>query len=550
MATNQHKLCMGCMSPLNPDGSCSHCSYRSGAPHRLDFLAPGEVLCDRYLVGVVRAACCDGPVYIGFDQQENIRVWIKEYMPQGLCTRNQADGSIEPKPGCEMPFKSLKSDFEDLCKGLQKMGGGEMLVPLIDLISAHKTVYGVYRLLKTVTLTEYLRQNGGELTWPDAKKIFMPLCRTVSDLHKKGYLHRGICPDNILLDDQGRPWLWGLAIAAARMKGELVPDLCPGYSAPEQYEENGWPGTFTDVYALAAVLYKMLTGTMPPEAPSRMAKDNLAPASDLNARVPESVSDAISAAMMLSPDFRMETVEELTAALLESENTNTAVFDSERIKEVAEPEPSKPAPRVGKKTMLGLMAALVAILVVALIAVARGMFPELFHFGGEPSQPEVSSSQADTTVPKFVGQYIEAVMTNAEYQSRFELRTTSRYDSSYPAGVVVEQSTPEGAKMIHRGVIILTVSEGPQVVDMPDIVGSKLSFATKVLSQQGIRYQVLEVVDDSLEPGLVSKTSILPGEPLDKSQDVVFLYTKKVEEAEDTEGTRVEGSSSAASQSE
>ncbi|WP_054331159.1 PASTA domain-containing protein [Merdimmobilis hominis] len=538
------------MSPLNPDGSCSHCSYRSGAPHRLDFLAPGEVLCDRYLVGVVRAACCDGPVYIGFDQQENIRVWIKEYMPQGLCTRNQADGSIEPKPGCEMPFKSLKSDFEDLCKGLQKMGGGEMLVPLIDLISAHKTVYGVYRLLKTVTLTEYLRQNGGELTWPDAKKIFMPLCRTVSDLHKKGYLHRGICPDNILLDDQGRPWLWGLAIAAARMKGELVPDLCPGYSAPEQYEENGWPGTFTDVYALAAVLYKMLTGTMPPEAPSRMVKDNLAPASDLNARVPESVSDAISAAMMLSPDFRMETVEELTAALLESENTNTAVFDSERIKEVAEPEPSKPAPRVGKKTMLGLMAALVAILVVALIAVARGMFPELFHFGGEPSQPEVSSSQVDTTVPKFVGQYIEAVMTNAEYQSRFELRTTSRYDSSYPAGVVVEQSTPEGAKMIHRGVIILTVSEGPQVVDMPDIVGSKLSFATKALSQQGIRYQVLEVVDDSLEPGLVSKTSILPGEPLDKSQDVVFLYTKKVEEAEDTEGTRVEGSSSAASQSE
>ena len=253
---------------------------------------------------------------------------------------------------------------------------------------------------------------------------------------------------------------------------------------------------------------------------------------------------------MLSPDFRMETVEELTAALLESENTNTAVFDSERIKEVAEPEPSKPTPRVGKKTMLGLMAALVAILVVALIAVARGMFPELFHFGGEPSQPEVSSSQVDTTVPKFVGQYIEAVMTNAEYQSRFELRTTSRYDSSYPAGVVVEQSTPEGAKMIHRGVIILTVSEGPQVVDMPDIVGSKLSFATKALSQQGIRYQVLEVVDDSLEPGLVSKTSILPGEPLDKSQDVVFLYTKKVEEAEDTEGTRVEGSSSAASQSE
>lgn len=115
-----------------------------------------------------------------------------------------------------------------------------------------------------------------------------------------------------------------------------------------------------------------------------MVKDNLAPASDLNARVPESVSDAISAAMMLSPDFRMETVEELTAALLESENTNTAVFDSERIKEVAEPEPSKPAPRVGKKTMLGLMAALVAILVVALIAVARGCSQNCFTLVASP----------------------------------------------------------------------------------------------------------------------------------------------------------------------
>ena len=516
------------MSPLNPDGSCSHCSYRSGTPHRLDFLAPGEVLCGRYLVGAVCSAGCDGPVYIGFDQQENIRVWIKECMPQGLCTRNQADGSVDPKPGHEMAFKSLRSDFEDLCKGLQKLDG-EMLVPLADVFAAHNTAYGVYRLLKAVPLTDYLKQSGGELTWPDAKKIFMPLCRTVSNLHKKGFLHRGICPDNILLDDGDRPWLWGFSIAAARMKGELTPDLYPGYSAPEQYEENGWPGTFTDVYALAAVLYKMLTGTMPPEAPSRLVKDNLAPASDLNARVPESVSDAISAAMMLSPDFRMETVEELTAALLESENTNTAVFDSDKIKEAAVAAEPPKRPRIGKKAMLGIAAAVVAILVVALIAFARILFPELFPMGEEPSQPEVSSSQVDTTVPKFVGQYIEAVMTNPDYQTRFELRTTSRYDSSYPAGVVVEQSTPEGAKMVHRGVIILTVSDGPQVVDMPDIIGSKLSFATKVLSQQGIRYQVLEVVDESMEPGLVSKTSIQPGESLDKSQDVVFLYTKKVE---------------------
>ncbi len=329
-----------------------------------------------------------------------------------------------------------------------------------------------------MTLTEYLRQNGGELTWPDAKRSLCP-CAGRSPTRTKRLSPPGICPDNILLDDQGRPWLWGLAIAAARMKG-ACPDLCPGYSAPEQYEENGWPGTFTDVYALAAVLYKMLTGTMPPEAPSRMVK-TIWPQPATSTPVPESVSDAISAAMMLSPDFRMETVEELTAACWSRRTPTPQCLTAKGSKRLRSQNRLSLLP--GGKDHVGADGCLVAILVVA-SSPWLGDVPRIVSLWRRALQPEVSSSQVDTTVPKFVGQYIEAVMTNAEYQSRFELRTTSRYDSSYPAGVVVEQSTPRG-KDDPPWSDYLTVSAKVLRWWICRTLWEQAGFATKALSSRG-----------------------------------------------------------------
>ena len=120
------------------------------------------------------AARCDGPVYIGFDfNRRTSGSGSKNTCPRVCVPATKRMAALSPSQVVKCPFKSLKSDFEDLCKGLQKMGG-EMLVPLIDLISPIKRYMGCTSLLKTVTLTEYLRQNGGGIDLARCQKIFMP----------------------------------------------------------------------------------------------------------------------------------------------------------------------------------------------------------------------------------------------------------------------------------------------------------------------------------------------------------------------------------------
>lgn len=85
--------------------------------------------------------------------------------------------------------------------------------------------------------------------------MLQPVMEGVALLHKAGLIHRGICPDNILLPIDGAARLTGYGTLALRTAGsELKSQLYPGYAAPEQYSAAEFSGRYTDVYALAASL--------------------------------------------------------------------------------------------------------------------------------------------------------------------------------------------------------------------------------------------------------------------------------------------------------
>ena len=93
-------------------------------------------------------------------------------------------------------------------------------------------------------------------------KLFPPIFTTLSLIHNAGIIHRGICPENILITVKGEIKLIGFCISSMRTQNtELNAELYSGYAAPEQYNSLEWQGTWTDVYAISAVLYRMLTGT-------------------------------------------------------------------------------------------------------------------------------------------------------------------------------------------------------------------------------------------------------------------------------------------------
>jgi WD40 repeat protein len=109
------------------------------------------------------------------------------------------------------------------------------------------------------------------LETPDRLRLFLRVCGVVSDAHRHGVIHRDLKPNNILVDEQGRPHLLDFGLGRVLREGVLGEEVradvvlgAPGYMSPEQVD--GLPGdTRTDVYALGVILFQLLTGELPIE---------------------------------------------------------------------------------------------------------------------------------------------------------------------------------------------------------------------------------------------------------------------------------------------
>lgn len=110
-------------------------------------------------------------------------------------------------------------------------------------------------------------------------KLFGPVLEGLAFLHSEGLVHCDISPDNLMFDEAGNLKL--IDLGACRGK-DIICDrkfLKEGYSAPEQYTDPVQIGPWTDVYAVCAVLFEMLTGEKPPSAAERLQNPKLRPIS-------------------------------------------------------------------------------------------------------------------------------------------------------------------------------------------------------------------------------------------------------------------------------
>ena len=142
---------------------------------------------------------------------------------------------------------------------------------------------------------------------------FLPTMKTLGELHKIGIFHYGLSPETIYVTAKNQMKISGFSIPDLHNRQSVInTELFKGYAAPEQYEiPMDSCGAWTDVYSLAATIYKTLTGTMPPDSKTRTGNDNLLPPDSLNASVPKSVSIALMSALTISPKLRTQTMSEL-----------------------------------------------------------------------------------------------------------------------------------------------------------------------------------------------------------------------------------------------
>ncbi|MBD2357506.1 GUN4 domain-containing protein [Tolypothrix sp. FACHB-123] len=154
----------------------------------------------------------------------------------------------------------------------------------------------------------------GQLSEPEALRYIDQIGQALEYVHTKGFLHRDIKPNNILLR-QGTQEAVLIDFGLARefnlgKTGSMTNAKTEGYAPIEQYERKGNFGAYTDVYALAATLYSLLTAEVPFPAKFRKTGIPLPPPQQFNPQISDRVNQAILRGMELEIENRPQTVRE------------------------------------------------------------------------------------------------------------------------------------------------------------------------------------------------------------------------------------------------
>ena len=222
-----------------------------------------------------------GIVYLAQDHSLHRKVALKEYMPALLASRGR-DASVAVRS--ERQRETFDIGLRSFVNEARMLASFDhpALIKVYRFWEANGTAYMVMPFLSGITLQDALKQRGEAPSEVWIRGLLSPLMEALAVLHDDKVYHRDIAPDNIMLLAGDRPML--LDFGAARrvisdMTHALTVILKPGYAPIEQYADMPGmkQGPWTDVYALAAVVYFMILKRKPPPAVGRLMEDNYEP---------------------------------------------------------------------------------------------------------------------------------------------------------------------------------------------------------------------------------------------------------------------------------
>lgn len=511
------RLCPYCLQPLpGAAQSCPHCGKSFAGRNPGGTLPVGTVLAGRYTVGEMLSIDGEGILYRGAENLGRFRVTIKEYLPITLTAERTAESTLRPKTGSEVLFKTTRMDFADLYRSIQRITPANGLEAVLDVVEANNSVYAILENLGGTPLDQWLENHPGTIRPDDACTMLQPVFEGVAAMHKIGLVHRGICPENIRVMENDRCRLAGYATVGLRTAGSgLREQLYEGYSAPEQYSTAEFEGRYTDEYSLAAVFYRMVCGQAPVPAAQRMVADSNPRAKSVNGSLPLYVSQVLQLGLRLRPMERIQTVPQLYQALSSKEYTAelTRTMKPETPVRTAQPEPER------KEHLLSLKALLAGIVILLSILILLTLWSVLSQHIHQPAASAAESEPASSEVmvpqnlvPNFIGMDYTQVQNNREYTSMYLFYVTEEYSDTAPAGQIIQQE-PSADTVLKAGETIrLVVSKGPQMAEMPNIIGFTQDSAVKELEARGLVASCFMVVNDgSYASGCVVRTSEEPG---------------------------------------
>ena len=384
------KICINCMEDSLSDGVCPSCGYHEGTyqkkPHHL---SPCIILNGRYLLGRVLGEGGFGITYLTYDLIKHERVAIKEFFVTGLLIReNTRTVLVDESVANKAFYEECKAKFTQEAVILRKLKDRSGIVTIYDDFAENNTQYIVMEYLDGAPLSWFLQQNGGRIPFDTAFKVLTPAMRSLREMHLNSVYHRDISPDNIQYLKDARVKIMDLGGSKDMMNSIVKSHIVAvkhGYAPPEQYVTRYKIGPWMDVYAMAATIYRCITGVVPPQSTSRMSDtDTLKPPRELGADISPEIEQVILKGMALQVEDRYMDMGEFYSALKKAEEESRAAHTPPEITQNTEDPPEEaedPGYKAlvdqlnGRKPSFGWAVGMVIVIILAMIGMNYGWLP-------------------------------------------------------------------------------------------------------------------------------------------------------------------------------
>jgi serine/threonine protein kinase/outer membrane protein OmpA-like peptidoglycan-associated protein len=314
-------ICFQCMRIRKNGAVCEHCGYNFGQYKKnQQFLDPGTILKEKYLLGIPLASDGFNHTYMAYDMTTNRRMVVKEYFPEGLCSRGVDRSHVRPNAD-EAQNELFVFGKRAFLKESMTLSDIRMqhVLHVINYFSENNTAYMVLDYIDGTDLSRHLTIRGGRLTLHEAIEIILPILSTLHKLHKINIFHYNLTLAKIMIVPQGYPVILGfgqtkqmLAKQSAAVRHTIQYTEAP----PEQFVSNAKIGAWSDVYSCGILFYQMITGKTPPPAKKRLQKDQWVPACQVQGvSIPVELSDVINHAVTLDTNERIKTAQEFSKAI-------------------------------------------------------------------------------------------------------------------------------------------------------------------------------------------------------------------------------------------
>ena len=284
-----------------------------------------------------------GCTYEAYHTLLDERVALKEFFVSDFCNRDERTGQVSVGTQSKVAlYGKLKKKFIDEARALYKMKHPG-IVRVTDVFEENGTAYYAMEYIDGQSLSDVVKKRG-KLPEAEAVGYIRQVAESLKYVHSLNRLHLDIKPGNIMLNREDKAVLidFGASKHYDDETGENTSTLLAintkGYAPVEQVNQSFKSfSPATDIYALGATLYKLLTGITPP--PSTMLNSEEATLSPLPSSISPATRKAVESAMQLLRKHRPQTVEAWMDMLIDEEPTNV---------DVVEPDPT-PAPKPKNK---------------------------------------------------------------------------------------------------------------------------------------------------------------------------------------------------------